>query len=101
MSTPVQRLPKMMIGFLVRRCVVALGRQPTPAEFARWANDGEVCLFGRAISEREAGVILRHQARLVTAKSAASEEQYFELEELAAGANVVRLADIRAARARR
>jgi hypothetical protein len=101
MSTPSQRLPKMMLAFLVRRCVVALGRQPTPAEFARWANDGEARLFGRAISEAEAGVILRHQARLVTAKSAAAEEQYVELDALVTAPNVVRLADVRAARARR
>ena len=101
MSTPAARLPKMMIGFVVRRCVVDLGRRPTAAEFAAWANGGTTNIFGRAISEAEAGVILRHQARLVTAKSAAEDEQYAALDELAATPNVVRLADVRAARMRR
>ena len=101
MSTPATRLPKMMIGFVVRRCVLALGRQPTPAEFAAWANDGEARLFGRAISVDEARLILRHQARLVTAKSASAAEQYVELDELALPPNVVRLADARSRRAAR
>jgi hypothetical protein len=99
MSTPTQRLPKMMIGFVVRRCCIELGRMPTPAEFATWANAGDVRLFGRPISEAEAGVILRHQARLVTAKSATPTEQYVEIDELPA--NVVRLSDARARRAAR
>jgi hypothetical protein len=91
----------MMIGFVVRRCHIELGRAPTAAEFAAWANDGNVRLFGRPITEREAGVILRHQARLVTAKSASPTEQYVEMDELAAAPNVVRLADVRARRAAR
>jgi hypothetical protein len=99
MSTPTARLPKMMIGFVVRRCCVELGRRPTPAEFATWANEGDVRLFGRPISEAEAGVILRHQARLVTAKSATPTEQYVEIDEPAP--DVVRLADVRARRAAR
>jgi hypothetical protein len=100
MSTPAARLPKMMIGFVVRRCVVELGRRPTAAEFAAWANGGTANIFGRPISEAEAELILRHQARLVTAKSAADDEQYVEFDALAAAPNLVRLADVRA-RARR
>jgi len=78
MSTPV--LPKMMLGFVVRRCAVALGHAPTPAEFAEWANSqreqGEpTCLFGRPITEREAALILRHPARPVSARGAAPHEQ--------------------------
>lgn len=99
MNTPSPRLPKMMIGFVVRRCCLELGRTPTAAEFASWANQGDVRLFGRAISEAEAGVILRHQARLVTAKSATPAEQCVEIDTLAP--NVVRLADVRARRAAR
>ena len=101
MSTPAARLPRMMIGFVVRRCVLELGRRPTPAEFAAWANGGDACLFGRQISVDEARVILRHQARLVTAKSASAGEQYVELDEVALPSKVVRLADARARRAAR
>jgi hypothetical protein len=101
MSTPAARLPKMMIGFVVRRCVVELGRRPTSAEFAAWANGGNANVFGRPISEAEAALILRHQRRLVTARSANDDEQYVAFDELAAAPNVVRLADVRAARARR
>ena len=100
MSTPATRLPRMMIGFVVRRCTVELGHAPTAAEFADWANGGNVHLFGRPISEAEAGVILRHQRRLVTARSAAAEERYVELDGLALAPNVVRLADVRARRQR-
>jgi hypothetical protein len=99
MSISTPRLPKMMIGFVVRRCCIELGRMPTSAEFATWANEGDVRLFGRPISEAEAGVILRHQARLVTAKGATPTEQYVEIDALAP--NVVRLADVRARRAAR
>ena len=101
MSTAAARLPKMMIGFVVRRCTVELGHPPSAAEFAAWANGGDVRLFGRAISVAEAGVILRHQARLVSARSAAPEEQYVEVDELVTAPNVVRLADVRARRAAR
>ena len=73
-------LPKMMLGFVIRRCAVAVGHEPSPAEFARWANaypDGgrTVHLFGRPISEREAQVILRHRARPVAARSASPHEE--------------------------
>ncbi|MEO8605938.1 MAG: hypothetical protein ABI629_25435 [bacterium] len=99
------RIPKMMIGFVVRRCAVELGRMPTPAEFAAWANsdcEERAHRFGRPISEEEARLILRHQARLVTARSATSAEAWVEPDELAppSGANVIRLADVRARRAR-
>jgi hypothetical protein len=82
------RLPKMMIGFVVRRCTVELGRAPTAAEFAYWANtyrdeEGRSArVFGRAISESEARLILKHQGRLVSAKSATSREVYVEAEEI-------------------
>lgn len=101
MSFPTASLPKMMLGFVVRRCVVALGHQPTAAEFADWANSGNVRLFGRPITEADAGVILRHRARLVTAKSATSDEHYVEVDELAAAPNLVRLANLRGRRASR
>lgn len=103
MSMP--RLPRMMIGFVVRRCTVELGRRPTPAEFAAWANAGgagETHVFGRPITEHEAQIILRHQARLVTARSARAEEQWQddELADAAPRANVVSLAAMRNRRAR-
>ncbi len=98
MSTAAPRLPKMMIGFVVRRCTVELGHRPSPAEFAAWANGGVMNVFGRPISEAEARVVLRHQARLVTARSASAEEQYAEDAMLDLPDNVVRLADVRARR---
>jgi hypothetical protein len=72
-------LPKMMIGFVVRRCTVEVGHKPSPEEFAAWANnynDGDrTCsLFGRPISVDEARLILRHPARPVSARSAAPHE---------------------------
>ena len=72
-------LPKMMLGFVVRRCTVDVGHQPSPEEFAAWANnykDGDrtYCLFGRPLTVDEARVILRHRSRLVTARSAAPHE---------------------------
>jgi hypothetical protein len=90
----------MMLGFVGRRCTVALGRRPTAEEFAAWANDGGIRLFGRAITADEAALILRHQARLVTAKGAASEERYVPIDDLAPP-NVVQLAPFRARRASR
>jgi hypothetical protein len=97
-----QPLPRMMIAFIVRRCTIDLGHAPTAAEFATWANaqsdTSSRHLFGRAISEREAGVILKHQARLVSAKSARPDEEYVPADELvfSAGSNVVAFADARA-----
>jgi hypothetical protein len=73
-------LPKMMLGFVVRRCAVAVGHEPSAEEFAAWANaqqDGarSFCLFGRPISVAEARLILRHPGRPVTAKNAAPHER--------------------------
>ena len=67
----VKDLPKIMLGFVVRRCAVALGHPPTPEELAEWANNqGEgrrrYRIFGRPISVAEARVILRHPGRPVT-----------------------------------
>ena len=89
MSTEaVRSLPKMMIAFVVRRCTVDLGHAPTPAEFASWANNYSAAygcshLFGRPISEIDARVMLRHQGRLVTARSAAPDEEIFESDQCA------------------
>lgn len=66
--------PRMLLGFIVRRCAAALGHDPSPEEFADWANnycrqDGRVVsLFGRRISVSEARLILRNPARPVTAR---------------------------------
>jgi len=98
MSTRAARLPKMMIAFVIRRCAVELGHMPSAVEFAAWANGGAVNVFGRPISEAEARIVLRHQARLVTARSAAADEQYLDDAPLSSTANVVRLADVRARR---
>jgi len=100
-------LPKMMIAFVVRRCAIDLGREPTAAELAAWANRqgsgrDTHCLFGRAITETEASVILRHPGRLVTASSAAPHEQddgavagYEGGVEMPLPDNVLRLSDAR------
>jgi hypothetical protein len=95
----------MMIGFVVRRCAVELGRTPTAAEFAAWANSDSADRahrFGRPISEAEARLILRHQSRLVSARDATAEETWADGVERppARTENVVRLADVRARRAR-
>jgi hypothetical protein len=99
------RLPRMMIAFVVRRCTIDLGRPPTAAEFAAWANeqnDGgrSYCLFGRPIDEREAAVILKHRARLVSARSASPHEVYVEEEPLAPPKNAANVVDLAAVRAR-
>lgn len=64
---------RVMLGFVVRQCAVALGHMPEPAELAEWANSqlddhGRYRIFGRAISAAEAHVILRHPGRLVTVR---------------------------------
>lgn len=63
---------KIMLGFLVRRCAHAIGHEPSPEEFAAWANtfreepwDRPTYLFGRPISVAEAEVILRNPGRAV------------------------------------
>lgn len=103
------RLPKMMLGFVVRRCAVDLGRAPSAAELAIWANDGDSRLrpFGRSITEREAQLILDHQSRLVSAQSATGFERYRDEDEQMAlvaaavdtGENVVDMAEFRERRA--
>ena len=72
-------LPKMMLGFVVRRCATAVGHAPSAEEFAAWANnqrDGHrtFSLFGRPISVNEARLILRHPGRPVSARGAAPHE---------------------------
>ena len=79
MSSPLKPLPKMMLGFVVRRCAAAIGYEPTAEEFAAWANnqqEGErtFYLFGRPISVGEARVILGHRGRPVTARGARPHE---------------------------
>lgn len=64
---------RIMLGFVVRQCAVALGHAPSADELAQWANDqrderGRYCIFGRAISTAEAEVILKHPSRLVTVR---------------------------------
>ena len=64
---------RLMLGFVIRECAVALGHAPTPRELADWANHqedarGEYCLFGREISAEEARVILKHPGREVTVR---------------------------------
>jgi hypothetical protein len=73
-------LPKMMLGFIVRRCTVDMGHQPSPEEFAAWANNykhgtGIYRLFGRPITADEARVILRHRSRIVTPRGGRRERQ--------------------------
>ena len=101
----------MMIGFVVRRCAVELGRAPTAAEFARWANEEREDegrngrIFGRSISETDARLILKHQGRLVSAKSAAAGEEYIAPEEISprelAAREVISLDEARTRLARR
>ncbi len=62
---------KMMLGFIVRRCAADLGHNPSPDEFATWANgndrkDNQLCLFGREISSEAAKVMFSQPGRLVT-----------------------------------
>jgi hypothetical protein len=72
---PKQSAPKMMLGFIVRRCAADIGHTPTPDEFAAWAN-GETlngngkgyCLFGKPISPTIASIMFRQPGRLVTVR---------------------------------
>jgi len=64
---------KIMLGFVVRQCAVALGRTPAPDELVAWANNqrdtrGRYRIFGRAITVDEARVILRHPERMVSVR---------------------------------
>jgi hypothetical protein len=65
--------PKMMLGFIVRRCAADLGRAPTPDEFAAWANSRNdngrrYCLFGKPISPSVAKIMFGQPGRLVTVR---------------------------------
>ena len=65
--------PKMMLGFIVRRCAADLGHMPSPDEFAAWANEHKqsgrcYCLFGKPISPIAAKVMLTQPGRLVTVR---------------------------------
>ena len=65
--------PKIMLGFVVRQCTVALGHAPSATELSEWANHqrdehGDYCVFGRALTIAEAAVILRHPGRPVTVR---------------------------------
>jgi len=59
---------KMMLGFIVRRCAADLGHNPSPDEFASWANgnSSRLCLFGKEISSAAAKVMFSQPGRLVT-----------------------------------
>jgi len=77
MASGPKALPKMMLGFVVRRCAADVGHQPTAEEFAAWANEQRdgvrtFCLFGRPISVAEARLILRHPGREVTTRDLAA-----------------------------
>jgi hypothetical protein len=65
---------RIMLGFIVRQCAVALGHMPAPDELAEWANNqhdtrGLYRIFGRPITVEDARVILNHPGRLVTVRS--------------------------------
>jgi hypothetical protein len=99
-------LPKMMLGFVVRRCTVDIGHRPSPEEFAAWANnykdrDRTYCLFGRPLTVDEARVILRHRSRIVSARSAAPHERVVLEEGAAIGNGSAAVLSLSAAMARR
>jgi hypothetical protein len=65
--------PKMMLGFIVRRCAADLGHNPTPDEFAAWANEQRqngrrYCLFGKPISPSVAKIMFSQPGRMVTVR---------------------------------
>ncbi len=67
---------RIMLGFVVRQCAVALGHAPTPDELADWANNqrdarGPYRIFGRPITPDDARLILQHPGRLVTVRPGA------------------------------
>jgi hypothetical protein len=97
MASGTTTLPKMMLGFVVRRCAVAVGHEPSAEEFATWANshtdgDRSFCLFGRPISVSEARVMLRHRGRPVSARGAAQHECIVDEETMPTSSNVISLA---------
>jgi hypothetical protein len=62
---------KMMLGFIVRLCAAELGHNPTPDEFATWANGkgrkgSDLCLFGKEITPSVAQVMFSQPGRMVT-----------------------------------
>jgi hypothetical protein len=70
---PTQSAPKMMLGFIVRRCAADLGHSPTPDEFAAWANQQSqngrhYCLFGKPISPSVAKIMFSQPGRMVTVR---------------------------------
>jgi hypothetical protein len=72
-SAATKSAPKMMLGFIVRRCAADLGHHPTPDEFAAWANQQgqngrRYCLFGRPISPSIAKIMFSQPGRLVTVR---------------------------------
>lgn len=63
----------MMLGFIIRRCAADLGHNPTPDEFAAWANayghNGKhYCLFGKPISPSVAKIMFSQPGRLVSVR---------------------------------
>src|SRR5207253_10962655 len=65
--------PKMMLGFIVRRCAPDLVHNPTPDEFAAWANgqsqnERRYCVFGKHISHLVAKNMFSQPGRLVTVR---------------------------------
>jgi len=73
MSTPDDEPLRIMLGFVVRQCAVALGHPPSAVELTEWANNqrderGRYRIFGRAITVEDATVILRHPGRMVTVR---------------------------------
>jgi hypothetical protein len=101
-------LPIISLGFVVRRCTLALGHPPSPRELRQWANTGGEnggAVFGRAITDQDAEVILRHLGRPVHARSAQPHEVASAGDlpvEYQASADVRdKVVDLRAVRARR
>ena len=101
-------LPKISLGFIVRRCTLALGHQPSAGEFRKWADTaGEqgMAIFGRPITVQEAETILSHQGRPVTVRSAEPYDVVRNEElpsQLRASANIRdKVVDFAAVRARR
>ena len=98
-------LPKMMLGFVVRRCSVEMGHFPSAEEFTAWANycregDRVFKLFGRLITVDEARLILRHPARVVSARGAAPHECVLPDEDIPAKASLAEVISLAAVRAR-
>ena len=96
----------MMLGFVVRRCTVEMGHPPSPEEFVAWANhykegDRVFSLFGRPITVDEARLILRHPARVVSAKGAAAHECVLPDEDVTGRAGLAEIISLAAVRARR